>query len=205
METQAALADLVASLAALGRSMQEKFDPQRFLAEFSAKIQRLVPHDRLVLDYLDDDGRTFTVFAEHACPDLTLHEEHYTTTLNPAGRYVVAEWAIRGVFGGQPMRIDDFRTDPRFARPNAHETRVRESLRSATCSCGRRLAASPSWLDRSRQGAVGSACRGWARPARTTRPGGDDGPAERSAVNPRRRARESTAGRRAASRARSGP
>src|SRR5215475_8989187 len=128
METPAALADLVASLAALGRSMQEKFDPQRFLAEFSAKIQRLVPHDRLVLDYLDDDGRTFTVFAEHAAPDLTLHEEHYTTTLNPAGRYVVAEWAIRGVFAGQPMRIDDFRTDSRFAQPNAHETRVRESL-----------------------------------------------------------------------------
>ncbi len=130
METQAALADLVASLAALGRSMHEKFDPQRFLAEFSAKIQRLVPHDRLVLDHLDDDGRTFTVFAEHAAPDLTLHEEHYTTTLNPAGRYVVAEWAIRDVFGGQPMRIDDFRADPRFARPNAHETRVRETLRS---------------------------------------------------------------------------
>jgi hypothetical protein len=48
--------------------MQERFDPQRFLAEFSAKIQRLVPHDRLVIDHLDDDGRTFTVFAEHAAP-----------------------------------------------------------------------------------------------------------------------------------------
>jgi len=130
METPAALADLVASLAALGRSLQEKFDPQRFLEEFSARIQRLVPHDRLVIDHLDDDGRTFTVFAEHAAPELTFHEEHYTTTFNPAGRYVVADWAIREVFAGQTMRIDDFQADPRFARPNAHESRVRETLRS---------------------------------------------------------------------------
>ena len=130
METPTALADLVASLAALGRSMREKFDPQRFLEQFSATIQRLVPHDRLVVDHLDDDGRTFTVFAEHAAPALTFHEEHYTTTFSPAGRYVVADWAIRETFAGQPMRIDDFQTDPRFARPNTHEARVKAALRS---------------------------------------------------------------------------
>src|SRR3990172_9504973 len=75
--------------------------------------------------------RPFTVFAEHAAPELTFHEEHYTTTFSPAGRYVVADWAIREAFAGQPMRIDDFRTDPRFARPNAHEARVKATLRSA--------------------------------------------------------------------------
>jgi transcriptional regulator with GAF, ATPase, and Fis domain len=132
METAlAALADLLASLAALGRSMQEAFDPQRFLAEFSARIQRLIPHDRLVLDYLDDDGSTFTVFAEHAPPELTFHETHYTTTFDPAGRYQVAEWVLQPVFDGETMRVDDFTTDPRFASANAHEQRVQATLRSA--------------------------------------------------------------------------
>ena len=60
------LADLLACVAAFGRSLQEKFDPQRFLADFSARAQRLVPHDRVIISSLEDDGRTFTVFAEHA-------------------------------------------------------------------------------------------------------------------------------------------
>ncbi|HSF03658.1 MAG TPA: GAF domain-containing protein, partial [Solirubrobacterales bacterium] len=127
------LSDLVASLAAIGHSMQDGLDPRRFLGEFSGQIQRLVPHDRLVIDYLDDGGRTFTVFAEHAVgPAPMLHEQHYTTTFDPGGRYVVAEWGIAPVFAGKPMRVDDFTTDPRFARPNAHERRVAEAgLRSA--------------------------------------------------------------------------
>ena len=128
-----ALSDLVASLAAIGRSMQDRIDPRHFLSEFSGQIQRLVPHDRLVIDYLDDGGRTFTVFAEHAVgPAPMLHEQHYTTTFDPGGRYVVAEWVIAPVFAGEAMRVDDFTTDPRFARPNAHERRVAEAgLRSA--------------------------------------------------------------------------
>jgi transcriptional regulator with GAF, ATPase, and Fis domain len=128
-----ALSDLVASLAAIGRSMQDRVDPRRFLGEFSAQIQRLVPHDRLVVHYLDDDGRTFTVFAEHAVGSTPLlHEQHYTTTFDPGGRYVVADWGIAPVFAGEPMRVDDFTADPRFARPNAHERRVAEAgLRSA--------------------------------------------------------------------------
>jgi hypothetical protein len=32
--------------------MQHRVDPRRFLGEFSGQIQRLVPHDRLVLDCL---------------------------------------------------------------------------------------------------------------------------------------------------------
>jgi len=39
------LADLLACVAAFGRSLDESFDPARFLAEFSARTQRLVPHD----------------------------------------------------------------------------------------------------------------------------------------------------------------
>ncbi len=126
------LADLVASLAAIGRSMQEEFDPQRFLGQFSAQIQGLIPHDRLVMDHLDEDGRTFTVFAEHAPRGPVLHRAYYTTAFDPQGRYVVAEWAVRSVFAGEAMRVDDLRTDPRFADPNPFEHKLQETgLRSA--------------------------------------------------------------------------
>jgi hypothetical protein len=58
MEIGLADADLLVSLTAIGHAMQAEFDPQRFLDEFSAQIQRLIPHDRLVVDHLDDGGRT---------------------------------------------------------------------------------------------------------------------------------------------------
>lgn len=126
------LADLLASLAAIGRSMQEEFDPRRFLDEFAARIGRLIPHDRLVIDLLHEDGRTFTVFAEHALPHLTLHQNYYTTTFDPQARYVVAEWVLRSVFAGEPMLVRDFSTDGRFTQVNPFEQRVQEAgLRSA--------------------------------------------------------------------------
>jgi transcriptional regulator with GAF, ATPase, and Fis domain len=120
------LADLLESLAAIGRSMQEEFDPQRFLGEFSARLQRLVPHDRLVVDLLDEDGRTFTVFAEHAPAPLTLHQEHYTTAFHPGTRYVVAEWVLRRVFAGEALLVGDFPGDPRFEGLNPFERRLQE-------------------------------------------------------------------------------
>ena len=126
------LADLLASLAAIGRSMQEEFDPRRFLGEFAARIGRLIPHDRLVVDLLHEDGRTFTVFAEHALPHLTLHQNYYTTTFDPQARYVVAEWVLRSVFAGEAMLVRDFSTDGRFTHVNPFEQRVQEAgLRSA--------------------------------------------------------------------------
>ncbi len=115
---------LLASLVAIGRSMQAEFDPQRFLDEFSAQIKQVIPHDRLVIDYLDEDGQTFTVFAEHAPPGLVLHEEHYTTTFAPQARYVVAEWVLRHVFGGEAMLVRDLPTDPRFVGVNPFERKL---------------------------------------------------------------------------------
>jgi transcriptional regulator with GAF, ATPase, and Fis domain len=126
-ETGGALADLLASLFAIGRSMQEAFDPQRFLDQFSDQICRLIPHDRLVIDLLDEDGRTFTVFAEHAPATLRLHQHFYTTAFDPHARYVVEEWVLRRVFGGEAMRVDDFSADPRFATPNPFERKVLEA------------------------------------------------------------------------------
>jgi len=43
--TPDSLSDLLACVAAFGRSLDESFDPTRFLAEFSARSQRLAPHD----------------------------------------------------------------------------------------------------------------------------------------------------------------
>src|SRR5260370_1908085 len=83
------LADLLACVAAFGRSLQEKFDPQRFLADFSAHAQRLAPHDRGILDYLEDDGRTFTVFAEHAGSRPPVFQRRYTTHFDPDCRHAV--------------------------------------------------------------------------------------------------------------------
>jgi hypothetical protein len=55
------------------------FDPKSFLGEFSARLQRLIPHDRLVVAYLDDDRRTFTVFAEFAPKGRTYSAAHAAT------------------------------------------------------------------------------------------------------------------------------
>ncbi len=130
-DTSGVTLDLVASLAAIGRSLRGVFDPQRFLGEFSAQVKPLIPHDRLVMDHLDEDGRTFTVFAEHAPSPLVLHEEHYTTTFAPQARYVVAEWVIRSVFAGEPMLVQDFSADPRFASLNPFERKfLKAGLRS---------------------------------------------------------------------------
>jgi len=125
------LTDLLCSLAAIGRSMQEEFDPKRFLEQFSACVERLIPHDRLVVFHLGDDGRTFTVFAEHAPRGPVLHEGYYTTAFDPESRYVVAEWTIRPVFSGEAMLVGDLQTDPRFAHLNPSERKVQEAgLRS---------------------------------------------------------------------------
>jgi Nif-specific regulatory protein len=130
-EADSALTDLLCSLAAIGRSMQEAFDPKRFLQEFSACVERLIPHDRLVIFYLGEDGRTFTVFAEHAPRGPLLHEGHYTTAFDPQARYVVDEWTLRPVVGGEAILAGDLQTDPRFANLNPAERKIPEAgLRS---------------------------------------------------------------------------
>jgi transcriptional regulator with GAF, ATPase, and Fis domain len=132
MDVQLADADLLISLTAIGRAMEEKFDPRRFLEEFSQRIRGILPHDRLVIDLLDEDRPTFTVFAEHAPPGLLLHEDHYSAAFEPQARYVVADWAIRRVFAGEAVLVHDLTTDPRFATLNLDERRLLEAgIRSA--------------------------------------------------------------------------
>jgi len=128
----AVLAGLVECLAAIGRSMQDEFDPQRFLEDFSAKVERLIPHDRLVIAYLDDDRRTFTIFAEHAKKGPVLHARHYTTGFSPEGRYPLGEGALKDMLDGESLRLDDLQTDYRFAGEGSVEQHVREAgFRSA--------------------------------------------------------------------------
>ncbi|HSB69043.1 MAG TPA: sigma 54-interacting transcriptional regulator [Candidatus Methylomirabilis sp.] len=124
MDVQLPDADLLVSLTAIGRATEKEFDPRRFLEEFSQRIRGILPHDRLVIDHLDEDRPTFTVFAEHAPPGLLLHEDHYTTAFEPQARYLVADWAIRHVFAGKAVLIHDLATDPRFDTLNPDERRL---------------------------------------------------------------------------------
>ncbi|MGH7302055.1 MAG: sigma 54-interacting transcriptional regulator [Candidatus Rokuibacteriota bacterium] len=131
-DASAVLADLVACLAAIGRSMHDAFDPRKFLEEFSVKLQRLTPHDRLAIAFLDDDRRTFTIFAEHAAKGPVLHEAHYTTGFSPAGRYPIGHGALAAMFGGGVLRLEELRDDYGFAVEGSVEHVVREAgFRSA--------------------------------------------------------------------------
>ncbi len=121
------LADLLACVAAFGRSLQEKFDPQRFLADFSAHAQRLAPHDRVIIDYLEDDGRTFTVFAEHAGSGPAVFQGRYTTDFDPDGRYAVDDWDLGPVFAGGVLLIDDVERDPHMPDKPIARARLREA------------------------------------------------------------------------------
>jgi hypothetical protein len=81
------LAQLLACVAAFGQSLQATFDPRLFLDDLSARAQRLVPHHRMPVPYLEDDDGTATVFAEHSADDVLFREGRYTTDFDPAGRY----------------------------------------------------------------------------------------------------------------------
>src|SRR5262245_16706067 len=72
--------DLLAAVAALGRALQEKFDPLAVLSEFSRLAKPIVPHDRVVIFRLAEDGLTFTVFAELDPRGLRLHRGFWSTS-----------------------------------------------------------------------------------------------------------------------------
>jgi transcriptional regulator with GAF, ATPase, and Fis domain len=116
--------DLAGALAEIAVSLRDDTPPDRVLAELSALLQPVLPHDRLVVDHLDENRRTFRVFAEHVVRGPVLHEAHYTTDAAADARYTVAEWAIRPVFEGATLVVGDFARDPRFAKPNAHEVQL---------------------------------------------------------------------------------
>ena len=110
-----ALADLLACVAAFGRSLDATFDPTRFLAEFSARAQRLVPHDRVLIARREGDGDTSSVFAAYAVRgDILGDSRHYTTAFSPGDRVAPAEFVLAAVFEGNTRVTADMATDSRF-------------------------------------------------------------------------------------------
>jgi len=106
-------AALLAVLTAIGHAMQEAFDPHRFLAEFSTHVQRLIPHDRVLIVYREEGGR-LSIFSEHAIRGRLAHEGRYTIAFDPAGRYTPAALVLESVLAGEAMFATDMETDPRF-------------------------------------------------------------------------------------------
>jgi two-component system response regulator HydG len=130
MDVELAEPDLLAPLTAIGRAMQDAFDPQRFLADFSAQIQRLLPHDRLLIAYREEGG-SLSIFAEHCIQGPAVHEGRYTIAFDPGGRYTPAELVLEAVLAGEATRVQDFQTDPRFAQPGLDPPKpVKIGLRS---------------------------------------------------------------------------
>src|SRR5512137_2634637 len=95
---------LFAPLAAIGRAMQEVFDPHRFLAEFSRQLQRVLPHDRVLVAYLEEGGH-LSVLAEHAVRGPELDGGRYTLDFEPSGRHAPAEVLLGQVLAGEPALV----------------------------------------------------------------------------------------------------
>ncbi len=141
MDVGLADADLLVSLTAIGRAMQEEFAPRRFLEEFSQRIRGILPHDRLSVFNLAEEGNVFTAFAEAGGPE-ALHE-NYTSSFQPSSKCVVSEQAIGPVFSGETVLVHEFATDPRFATPTPCQRRLLEAgIRSGIgvpLQCGGRI------------------------------------------------------------------
>ena len=106
--------DIVVCLEAIARALHSEFQPRAFLADFSTALQPFVPHDRLGIGYLSDDGRTFSVFAEHGGPGFLPPTDRYTTDLRGAARFSLADSRLAPVFEGEVLCVADLPADPRF-------------------------------------------------------------------------------------------
>jgi hypothetical protein len=89
--TPDSLSDLLACVAAFGRLLDESFDPARFLAEFSARTQRLVPHDYMPIALREDDGQTYSSLPSMPCAAVSAA----ITNDTPRPSSAVVEWRLR--------------------------------------------------------------------------------------------------------------
>ena len=106
---------MLVCLAAIARALHGEFQPRAFLDDLSTVLQPFIPHDRLGLGYLSDDGRTFSVFAEYGGSGFLPPTDRYTTDLRGATRFPVADSPVAPVFHGEILRVADVPADPRFA------------------------------------------------------------------------------------------
>src|SRR5437899_1090051 len=107
------LAGIVGAVAARARAMTPEFDPGGFLEGLSRQLQGLIPHDLVTVLYLDEGGRTVSVFAEHTSGDAPRHDGRYTLSLARASRYPIAEAVSSCVFAGQVEFVRDAQSDGR--------------------------------------------------------------------------------------------
>src|SRR5258705_2299014 len=112
-ETEVDLAGIVGAVAARARAMTPEFDPGGFLEGLSRQVKGLIPHDRATVLYLDEGGRTVSVFAEHTSGDAPRHDGRYTLSLARASRYPIAEAVSSCVFAGQAEFVRDAQSDAR--------------------------------------------------------------------------------------------
>src|SRR5258708_15266609 len=113
-ETEVDLGGIVGAVAARARAMTPEFDPGGFLEGLSGQLQGMIPHDRVTVLYLDDGGRTVSVFAEHTLGDAPRHDGRYTLSLARASRYPIAEAVSSCVLAGQAEFVRDTQSDVRF-------------------------------------------------------------------------------------------
>src|SRR5256884_1097127 len=104
---------IVSAVVARARAMTPEFDPGGLLEGLSRQLQGLIPHDRLTVLYLDEGGRTVSVFAEHTSGDAPRHDGRYTLSLARASRYSIAEAVSSCVFAGQAEFVRDAQSDAR--------------------------------------------------------------------------------------------
>src|SRR5437867_11329337 len=112
--TEVDLGGIVGAVAARARAMTPEFDPGGFLEGLSGQLQGLIPHDLVTVLYLDEGGRTVSVFAEHTSGDAPRHDGGYTLSLARARRYPSAEAVSSCVFAGQAEFVRDAQSDARF-------------------------------------------------------------------------------------------
>src|SRR6266851_6881993 len=112
-EIEVDLAGIVGAVAARARAMTPESDPGGFLEGLSRPLQGLIPHDRVTVLYLDEGGRTVSVFAEYAPGDAPRHDGRYTLSLARANRYPIAEAVSSCVFAGQAEFVRDAQSDAR--------------------------------------------------------------------------------------------
>src|SRR2546429_370173 len=104
---------IVSAVVARARAMTPEFDPGGLLEGLSRQLQGLIPHDRLTVLYLDEGGRTVSVFAEHTSGDAPRHDGRYPLSLARASRYPIAEAVSSCVFAGQAEFVRDAQSDAR--------------------------------------------------------------------------------------------
>src|SRR6266850_2122673 len=136
------LADLLACVAAFGSSLGQSFDPTGVLAEFSARTQPVVPHDYMLIAVREDDGHTYSVFAEYAVRgSVGCDNKRYTTAFERGGRAAMDSFALAPVFGGEAERVADMASDDRLGEASAcratlDELGLRSRLAVPLCAGG---------------------------------------------------------------------